>query len=231
MTYTLILRDTNQGKRARRGKEWRRVEIIITLKPNSLRAFLKVWGMVANTERSPQSHSLPSLSLSLPQTASQIKQMPWRPQYPTNLEHVLLFFMLKFIYSKHSPSCCSTCSISYEALSCLLLWLKLAQAICKLVISLTESRSQVGFWVPWFNDKSMPSRASFRLPTLQPQFVSSVQRLPVWMNEKWLPIATREIHFQVHAQGETRMPSKPWNIRLPFSLKWPIQNTLSTQNQ
>ena len=60
-----------------------------------------------------------------------------------------------------------------------------------------------------FLGSMMPSRASFHLPILQPQFTSFVQRWPVCMVEKWLPTATSEMDFHVHSHGEKEKDALP----------------------
>lgn len=81
--------------------------------------------------------------------------VPWQP---ANLEHLLITFMLKFLYSKYPPSYCSVCSISYEAFSCQLPWLKKVQEIWKPIISLKRvQRSSKLLRVPRFYETTEPS--------------------------------------------------------------------------
>lgn len=140
--------------------------MIVTLKPSELTV-----GVLKGVRNHGHYREDPTILFppSMPppfQTASQIKQIPLRPPTSYRLRTLTSHFYFKSLYISNILLYTVRAHLtSYEALSCLLPWLKLAQAIWKLATS--------------HNKVQKSCRPSFHLFTLQPQHGSFVQWLPV----------------------------------------------------
>lgn len=119
---------------------------------------------MAITEKFPQSHSSPPPPTPF-QKASQIKWTPFCPPTPCRLRTFASHFYIK---SLHIPSILLHTAVPIRSVMKLLAactlpvhWLK---QYGNWLFHITKHRSHGDFWAPWFNDRSVPSRASFLSP-------------------------------------------------------------------